>query len=69
MINTRSDFITFKYWFEQKAITTNMKIYNTSYMGAKIKNIPYISQQLFEFHFSKVPQKDLSFLEKYINTL
>lgn len=69
MINTRSDFITFKYWFEQKSITTNMKIYNTSYMGAKIKNIPYISQQLFEFQFSKVPQKDLSFLEKYINTI
>lgn len=43
-INTRADWTVFRRWFEQEVIECNMNIYNTAWHGAKIANIPYISE-------------------------
>ncbi|MEK4244732.1 6-hydroxymethylpterin diphosphokinase MptE-like protein [Psychrobacillus sp. FSL K6-2684] len=43
-INTRADLNSFKRWFEKKASKTSIKLYNTALSGAKIKGIPYISE-------------------------
>jgi len=47
-IHTTAIFQTFWYWYEKKMETTKVKVFNTATKGAKIKNIPLISEDKFK---------------------
>lgn len=38
----------FKFWYNQKMMTSTAKVYNTALKGAKIKNVPLITEQQFQ---------------------
>jgi len=43
-IHTTANLSTYLRWFERKANKTNVKIYNSSWTGAKINGIPYLDE-------------------------
>lgn len=46
-INTTSNLLAFLYWYNEKMKDTNLKVYNTARMGAKINNVPLINREEF----------------------
>ncbi|WP_418301578.1 motility associated factor glycosyltransferase family protein [Lysinibacillus fusiformis] len=57
-INTYSNFNIFRRWFEQKAASSSMQIFNTAWDGAKIKGIPYLSVDELEKKLTDVATID-----------
>lgn len=49
IIYTRPMFQVFKHWYNQKMTKTKVQVYNTATKGAKIKNVPLIDEQQFQY--------------------
>ncbi|MGE7999190.1 motility associated factor glycosyltransferase family protein [Lysinibacillus sp. NPDC093190] len=46
-INTTSNLYAFLHWYNEKMNCTNIKVYNTAKMGAKINNVPLVNHEEF----------------------